>query len=113
MSALFKLGIVSCLLAGKHIVCKCSIVPTAMSKEFKVCDNDAHVPSIPFGEGWLWMEVGMPMVLGLEDDMGQGGKHIHHALPIMSHMSCPSHHGIPGCHIPCTPSLRLTHHNPH
>ena len=83
MSALFKLGIVSRPPVGKHIVRKCSIVPAATSKEFKVCSNNAHAPGIPFGEGWLQMEISMPMVLGPEDDAGQGGKCVHHALPIV------------------------------
>ena len=88
LSALFELGIVSHPPVGKHVVCKHSIVPVAASKEFKVHGNDVHVPGVPFGEGWLWIEVSMPVVPGPEDDTRQGGKRIHHALPIMSHTSC-------------------------
>ena len=88
LSVLFELGIVSCLPMGKHVICKHSIMPVAASKEFKVHSNDVHAPGILFGEGWLRMEVSMPVVLGPEDDVGQGGKHIHHTLPVTSHTSC-------------------------
>ena len=94
VSALFKLGIVSRTPAGKHVVRKHSIVPAAMSKEFNARSNDACVPSIPFGEGWLQMEVGMSMVPGPEDDTGHlaGGQarpshlacHVPHVLPVVS-----------------------------
>ena len=88
LSTLFKLGIVSCPPTGKHVIHKHSIMPVATSKEFKVHSNNVRAPGILFGEGWLRMEVSMPVVPGPEDNAGHGGKHIHHTLPITSHMSC-------------------------
>ena len=58
-------------------------MPVAANKEFKVHGNDARAPGVPFGEGWLQMEVSMPVVPGPEDDVGQGGKHI---LPAARHV---------------------------
>ena len=83
MSALFELGIVSRPPAGKHVVRERSIVPAAASKEFKVRGNDARVPGVPFGEGWLRMEVGVPVVPGPEDDAGQGGKRVAAESPFL------------------------------